>query len=212
MFRLVKVWKGIVVYGCFELLSHRFCGILRMMISNGCLVIIIIHLFQQVRFTVIRIHRRYTDYIIIAVFRNHINYITLSNHIPLGFTASDENNLHSDPLPLQVATESTREFVTSVSPFGGISSNSDGVGGGGWSVFSVIPSFDYIIQYNIHSVSKYPFIGSKTKYFSQTNLFFNYCEIGFFLIELCFVSVTKEVWLKNWNVHFLSMNKCFKIC
>jgi len=81
--RLVKVWTGMVVYGCSELLSHGFCDILRMiMISNGCLVIIIINLFRPGRLTVIRVRLRYTDDIIIAVFRNHINYIILSNHIP----------------------------------------------------------------------------------------------------------------------------------
>lgn len=101
------------------------------MISNGCLVVIIIRLFRQGRFTIIRVRRHYTDDIIIVVFRNNINYIILSNHIPPGFIASDENNLHADPLPLQVATESTREFVTSVSPFGGVSGNIGDVGGGG---------------------------------------------------------------------------------
>jgi len=68
---------------------------------------------------------------IIAVFRGHINnIIILSNRVPPGLTTSDENNLHAEPPPLQVATESTREFVTSVSPFGGVCGNSGGAGGG----------------------------------------------------------------------------------
>jgi len=68
--------------------------------------------------------------LLFAVFSEHINYIILSNSVPPGLTTSDENNLHAVPLPLQVATESTRKFVTSVSPFGGVGGNSGGSGGG----------------------------------------------------------------------------------
>jgi len=76
------------------------------------------------------IRRCYTNYIIIAVFREHINYIILSNRVKPGLITSNENNRKKEPPPLQVATESTREFVTSVSLFGGVGGNSGGVGGG----------------------------------------------------------------------------------